>query len=294
MLALALFLARKLYLQIDRRAPILSGILAVFCWVWLTLSPGGFGLWGVGTLIYLMAPAALSVAAFLVLSPVAIYYATRRWPYIASTYQGLWRTAPFSSAPALGFVRGTICGQVMLGIYAGILWLATYEGLTWPRLQGWLWDLNSWSVSMTVLSRATLLAFATAFIICFVVSIARRWISRPALLVLAAGAVWLATMNASSFEGLPRDAVQWALTFLVAAGFAVVFLAFDLLTLLVGAFTFHLWLHGYALLKMFEPVSNWSLWLPFWLWYAFMAWAVFVAYRPLWTRVGKRVAEAFE
>jgi hypothetical protein len=226
--------------------------------------------------------------------PTAAYYASRRWPFITETYRGLFGSKPFSSAAAIAWVRGTLCGQVVVRIYAGLLWLAIKGGLTWPRLQGFWTVLHSSFLAATIVSNAINIVPVAAVLIVLVISVARRWISSGPVLAGLAGLASLATMFFGSFEGRPRDAVEAALVIIGPVGLAAVFMAFDLLTMLVASFIFQLWVHSYALTKMFEPVGNWQAWLPFWLWYAFVAWAAFVAYRALWNRFGKRVAEAFE
>jgi hypothetical protein len=98
-------------------------------------------------------------------------------------------------------------------------------------------------------------------------------------------------MNSLTLQPLPRDWFQIALTLVLVAGFCHVMLVFDLLTLLAAAFTFQLWLHGYAVTRMYELVGNGQFWLVFALWGAMVAWAAIAGFRLV--HVGRRLAATF-
>jgi hypothetical protein len=237
---------------------------------------------------------AIGMLAVVVLSTTLVFLASRRWPGLTASYSALVQLKPNSRAVSLAVVRGAACGLLILGLYAVSLRLGVTGNLTWPRLQGYWTELNSTLPSLNLLGEVIGMAGATAYLLAFFLSFARRWTSSPAVLTISGGALWIATMSTQRFESLPPDGFLILLTFVVAVAFSWMLVAFDVLTLLVAAFTFHLWLHGYGLTRVFELVGNWEFWLPFAFWGALLVWGLYAGFRPLWERVGRRLAAVFE
>lgn len=240
-----------------------------------------------------IAAATVTALGYLIASLTVAFLAERNWPHLAGTYSALIQHRAESGATGLAIVRGIACGLLVLGLHAVLMRAGISTELTWPRLQDHLHEINSPVPGLTLLGWAVVLAASTAFLVGFFLCLARRWTAWAPLPLAFVGLMWVASMSGVQFESLPRDGFLVLLTFLTAAAFGWVLLAFDLLTLLLAAFTFHLWLRGYALTKMFETVGNWQFWLPFALWAGLFVWALFAAFRPLWNRAGRRLAEMF-
>jgi hypothetical protein len=132
-------------------------------------------------------------------------------------------------------------------------------------------------------------AVYTAYAFGFLLSLARRWTALPWLLAGLGGVILIAGNNFT----LPPHWFRLSLLLVTGAAFAGVMLKFDLLTLLAAVLTYDLWDQGYALTLMFQTVGNLQFWLAFAIWAAIFAWAAFAGFRPLWGRMGSRLAEMF-
>lgn len=287
-LALGFFLARRLFSQLRLRNGVVLGTVGLACGMGFAAARSPMGI--IFNLLALAIWGVLFALWLLVLTPTLIFLAQRRWPQLTANYSALIQLRPAKRAAGLAVARGVACGLLLLGLYTVLLWLGTSAGLTWPRLNPLELEMNSFVPPLTTLSLVVLSAMTTAYSMGFFLSLARRWTSSTLLLAALGGALELAFRDFS----VPP---QWFLLFLLftlGVAFARILMSFDLLTLLVATFTFHLWQHSYILIKMFAALDNWGFWLPFVLWAALFTWGAFTAFRPVWDRAGRRVAEIFE
>jgi class 3 adenylate cyclase/predicted Ser/Thr protein kinase len=294
-LVLFVFLARRIMVQMAPREALVLGVAGFATGV------SGFSR-SFQNAFEFAASGVTTALGFIVCSATLTHLAKRSRPQLVAVYSSLVNLRANRATAALGFVRGVASGLTCLGFYAilvrlGVRLLKTGLGQRslgpWPRLQDYTAEWRSIAPALVLVGEYLFLAAATAFLVGFFFVLARRRTPYTVSAVIACGMGWILTMTDLRFGNLPPDGYLWLLTFATVVSFATILAFFDLFTLLVAIFTFHLWLHGYALTVMFEPIGNWQFWLPYVLWGAILAWALFAAFRPLWFRAGKRLAEAF-
>jgi hypothetical protein len=124
----------------------------------------------------------------------------------------------------------------------------------------------------------------------FVLVLLRRWTSVTPVLVVVAGALYAI----STFAAPTTQWFEFAQVFLLWAGLASIAARFDLLTLVVAAFTLDLWSRFFVLTQVLAPVGASAVWVVFAGWGLVLAWAAFAGFRPLWQRLGGRLAGSFD
>ena len=148
--------------------------------------------------------------------------------------------------------------------------------------------LNSSIPALTLLCAAVLGAATNAFLAGFFLSLARRRISWAPMLAIVGGTLLL--INATS---LVHNTYLLFLAFATGFAFSWVLVSFNLLTLSATVFTSQLSRNGYMLTKMFQSFGDWQFWFLFVAWAVVFAWGIFAGFRPIWDRIGGRMAEMF-
>jgi hypothetical protein len=288
---LTLFLARRVFNQVRLRE---VSTLAVVGFLWSI----GIGLAAAAgsdnilTFFVSVPVLTLGVAAVLtVLSSTSEYLAQRRWPELTAGYTALIRWRPDSRALGLALVRGGASGLLLLGINAGLLWLGMRSGWSWPRIPQrgeaqMLSAILSLSIPADVLIQTL---FGTLFL-GFVLVMLRRWTAVTPVLVVVAGALYAV----STFAAPTTQWFELAQVFVLWASLAYIAARFDLLTLVVAVFTLDLWSRFFVLTQVLAPVGAGAVWVVFAGWAIVLAWAAFVGFRPLWQRLGGRLAGSFD
>jgi predicted Ser/Thr protein kinase len=288
LLAAVLFLARRLWSQVRARDVLVFSALALLASTELMA-----GIPSATILMYfLVLPIfAVGMAIWLViLTPTITHLAQRPWPYLVDNYLALIHLRLAPRATGLALVRGISCGLLITGFSSLLLRLGLSAHLTWPELwSGYDLVINSFVATLTFLAILSTGAVALAYTFGFFLSLARRWTALPLLLAVVGGVIEVAL---SDFT-LPPNWFRLSLPLVTGVAFAWVMLKFDLLTLLAAMYTSALWDQGYALTQIYQTVGNLQVWFAFVIWAAVFAWAAFVGFRPLWERLGWRLAEMF-
>jgi hypothetical protein len=288
-LALVLFLARRLYSQVRAREIGVFATLALAAAVGL-MAGAPFPAYFFYVLVIPLYAVAMALW-LVVLTPAVTYLANRPWPYMTSSYTALIQLRPAARVTGLAIVRGISCGLLLLGLYAVLLRLGMFAHLTRPVLSPtYSLQVGSFLPLLTSLAIALVSAGSTAYSLGFFVSLFRRWTSSLILLAIVGGAVAIGLEDFS----LPLDWFAVFLSLAAGAAFSCVLVTFDLLTLLAAGFTFYVWQHNLALVQMFEAVGSWQYWFLLVLWAAIFVWSLFAGFRPTWDRLGRRLAEMFE
>ena len=288
LLAVVFFLASRLWLQIPARDVFVFSALGF-------LVSGGLmagAPFPEKYMYFLVVPfLAVGFALWLViLTPTITHLAQPPWPHLVNSYLALIQLRPAPRATGLALVRGISCGLLITGSYALLLRLGLSAHLMWPEISPeYELVLNSVFPLLTFLVFLSMGAVLAVYVFGFFLSLARRWTALPLLLAVLGGVIWVAKDDFT----LPANWFHLSLLLVLGVAFSWVMLKFDLLTLLAAVYTYALWNHGYAFIQIFQSVGNLQFWFGFVIWAAVFAWAAFAGFRPLWARLGSRLAEMF-
>ena len=288
LLAAVLFLARRLWSQVRAQDVFVFSALALLASTGIMTGVSSPQI----SVYFLMLPIFAVVMAIwlVILTPTITHLAQRPWPYLVDNYLALIHLRPAPRATGLALVRGISCGLLITGFSSLLLRLALSAHLTWPELSSdYNIVINSFIPTLTFPAILSMGPVLTAYAFGFFLSLARRWTALPLLLAVLGGVIWVA---GSDFT-LPPNWFRLSLLLVTGAAFAWVMLKFDLLAVLAAMCTSALWNQGYVLTQIFQTVGNLQVWFAFVIWAAVFAWAAFVGFRPLWERLGWRLAEMF-
>ena len=126
------------------------------------------------------------------------------------------------------------------------------------------------------------------------VSLLRRAVSRPVVVIGCTTILWLAV--GYSLDGMstyPAGSLYFSLLF-QGLFFSLVYWRWDLLTTMAAMFTIDSWLIGSAVLQVFRTTGSFVYALPLALWLAFALAACALSFQPHLAAAYRRVAAIFE
>ncbi|MGH8247599.1 MAG: hypothetical protein ACREUU_14345, partial [Gammaproteobacteria bacterium] len=223
---------------------------------------------------------------------------------ITDMFRNLWGNAP----GGLAILRGVLLGLSAAGLFVALCVLAARHN--WPLAQTVLPDVQlywlqrigtsrneftlAWSAAESV-SVSLLITFMEAFVFPWILivlpaALLRRVISRPISLLAAMAAVWMAvSYSLTGLSAYPMISYNVSIG-LQGVVLALLYLSWDLLTLLAAIVTVETWLVGYGMLRPYAADFPY----PLAAWFAFALFGLVLYFWPQIKAARRRAAELLE
>ncbi len=318
LLALGLFLSRKVYQESPSRSGLCVAALVAAAFTWtafgIQMRAGAFTGPG-GDVSKVLVPLLMFCIIFLVTYAVlktVQYYMRSRFPAYAASYAMLFSKRALESRVGLGVLRGLLAGAAFCGLWMAVISIAGVWGkglagmLFWVGVDSDLYQVLrpfgmgalNWSSPglRTILPTGLFIEVLLAgwLLVALPLSLLRKATPRSRVLLAALAGLWVAL--GFSLAG-PMAFPQTAYYVLVAAQavfLGAVFLKYGLVSTLSAIFTVETILLAFPLLEIFGHIDPLPYAIPVALWCILLALAVAIFFRSQLVLAYRRTAAVFE